>query len=413
MELETLKQLAISLGLGLLLGLQRERVDKTLGGIRTFPLISLLGTVSAMIARVYGGWILAAGLLALTAVVVLANYNAMKSGSRGFGGTTEVAALLLYAVGAYVVLGDPTVAVVVGGCMAVLLEFKDRMHAFARAVGEQDMRAIVKFAFLSLVILPVLPDQTYGPYSVLNPFKIWLMVVLIVGMSFSGYVTYKLFSAHAGSLVGGLLGGAVSSTATTVSFSRRTAVAPAGVDLAAVVIMIASTVSFARVLIEIAVVAPGGFRRMALPLFVMALACIAICAFLFFRSGPGSPKLPEQKNPAELKSALFFGAIYAVVLLGVAAAKQHFGSGGLYVVAVISGLTDMDAITLSTADLVRQGRLEADTGWRTILLASMANFAFKFGCVAALGHRQLILRIGLVFAAAVGSGAAILAFWPM
>jgi uncharacterized membrane protein (DUF4010 family) len=407
-----LQQLAVSFGLGLLLGLERERRGSSIAGIRTFPIISLFGTVCAQVGQTFGGWIVAVGLVALAAIVVFANFAQIKKGTIDPGMTTEVAALLLYAVGALIVIGHLAAAVVIAGAMAVLLHSKKPLHNFARAVGERDMRAIMQFVLLSLVILPILPSEDYGPYGVWNPFKLWLMVVLIVGISLGGYVAYKFLGTRAGSLLGGIIGGLVSSTATTVSYSRQTASEAALAPLGAFVIMTASCISIVRVLVEIAVVAPGQFGEMALPLIGMLAFCFLIAAALFFPSRKQGVRMPEQKNPAELKPALVFGGLYALVLLAVAVAKEHFGSAGLYVVAVISGLTDLDAITLSTGQLAGSKMIDTLIAWRVILIAVMSNFLFKFGIVAALGSRGLTQRIGCAFAVALAAGGAILLLWP-
>ena len=407
-----LQQLAVSFGLGLLLGLERERRGSSIAGIRTFPIISLFGTVCAQVGQTFGGWIVAVGLIALAAIVVCANFAQIKKGTIDPGMTTEAAALLLYAVGALIVIGYLAAAVVIAGAMAVLLHSKKPLHNFARAVGERDMRAIMQFVLLSLVILPILPSEDYGPYGVWNPFKLWLMVVLIVGISLGGYVAFKFFGTRAGSLVGGIIGGLVSSTATTVSYSRQTASEAALAPLGAFVIMTASCISIVRVLVEIAAVAPGQFGEMALPLIGMLGFCFLIAAALFFPSRKQGIRMPEQKNPAELKPALVFGGLYALVLLAVAVAKEHFGSAGLYVVAVISGLTDLDAITLSTGQLAGSKMIDTLTAWRVILVAVMSNFLFKFGIVAALGSRGLTQRIGCAFGVALAAGGAIFLFWP-
>jgi uncharacterized membrane protein (DUF4010 family) len=412
LNLIVLQQLAVSFGLGLLLGLQRERAESSIGGIRTFPLIALFGTVCALLGKTFGGWLVAAGLLALVTIVVYSNFAKIKSGEIDPGMTTEVAALLLYALGAYLVIGSMVVAVVVGGAMAVLLQFKKPLHALAGAIGERDMKAIMQFVLLSLVILPVLPHQDFGPYGVWNPFQIWLMVVLIVGISLTGYIAYKCLGARRGTLLAGVLGGLISSTATTVSYARRTLENTKLVNLATVVIVVASCISLGRVLVEMAAVAPIAFASMAPPVVAILAVSIVIAVAMFLWQPSGDAQMPEQKNPAELKPAFIFAAIYAVVLLAVAIAKEHFGCAGFYTVAIVSGLTDMDAITLSSARLVESGHTDSSTGWHAILIAAMSNVVFKFGTVSLLGHRLLTLRIGAVFGLILICGAVALWFWP-
>ena len=405
-------QLAVALGLGLLVGLQRERVDSVIAGIRTFALISLLGAISAQLAKTYGGWILVVGFLATALLVTAGNLVRLQKGEAEPGQTTEFAALVVYGLGAWVVTGSMAVPVVLAGAVVVLLHFREALHELVGRIGEKDLRAIMQFVLIALVILPILPDRDMGPYGVLNPYQVWWMVVLIVGLSLAGYVAYKLFGAKAGTVLAGLLGGLISSTATTATYARRSRETPGLSRLAALVVMLASTVVYGRVLVEIAAVAPGSLLHLGPPLAAMLGVCavVSVAAWLLGRDGNGEP--PEPGNPAELKSALIFGALYAAVLLAVAFARDRFGTAGLYTVAVISGLTDVDAITLSTARLVESARLEPDNGWRAILLASMSNLVFKAGIVAMLGSRALLGRVVLLFGAALAGGGAILWLWP-
>jgi uncharacterized membrane protein (DUF4010 family) len=412
MDLHVLEQFAVSLGLGMLLGLQRERTERSIGGIRTFPFIALFGTVCARIGQITGTWIIAAGLISLAALVVTANLAGKRRAETDSGMTTEIAALLVYVLGVLIVVGDMTSAVVMGGGMALILHFKAQLHGFARAIGEGDMRAIIQFVLITMVILPVLPNIDYGPYAVLNPFRIWLMVVLIVGISLSGYVAYKLLGARAGTILGGILGGLISSTATTVSYARRSALDPQLAPLAALVIMIASCIAIARVILEIGAVAAGSFAILAPPLVALLLVCGVVTGGLWISSRGGQVGMPVQENPTEFKSALVFGVLYALVLLGAAFAKDRFGTGGLYAVALLSGLTDMDAITLSTAQLADKGAVDSATAWRAIMVGAMANFLFKLGTVAMLGPRALTLRVAAAFGVMTVSGGLILWLWP-
>ncbi|MBI3421463.1 MAG: MgtC/SapB family protein [Acidobacteria bacterium] len=405
MELSYLfQQLGIALGLGLLVGLQRESAASSLGGVRTFPLVTLFGALCGLLALPYGGWIIGFGLLALTGLIALGKQAELHKQKPDSGLTTEAAMLLMFAVGAYLISGQRAIAITVGGCVAVLLHYKGQLHNAVAHLDENDLKAIMQFALLSLVILPVLPNRTYGPYAVLNPRQIWWMVVLIVGISLGGYIVYKFFGTQAGILLGGILGGMISSTATTVSYAKRTRATPNLANLAAIVVMIASAVVYARLQLEIAAVAPQFLSAAAVPLSAM-LVVLGLCsAALWFLNRNEASEMPTQENPSELKSALFFGLLYAAILFAVAAVKQHFGNRGLYVVAVLSGLTDVDAITLSTAQLVHTARMGAEEGWKIILTATLSNLVFKAGSVAVLGSRALLLKVAVCYGVVMVAG---------
>lgn len=412
MESKLFGQLGISLLLGLLIGLQRQRAESHVGGIRTFPLIAAFGTVCGWLALGHGGWVVAAGLLAVALLLVVSNFMEARAGKGDPGQTTEIAALLLFGVGAYLVDGELAVAVALGGATAVLLHLKDPLHAFASRIGERDVAAIMQFALVTLVVLPVLPDRAYGPYEALNPHQIWLMVVLVVGIGLVGYVAYKLLGERQGAVLGGVIGGLVSSTATTVAFARRTAGAPSGAALAALVVAIASGMVYPRVMALMALVAPGQIATMLPPLGVMTAACAAVAAALYFACRDRKGTMAEQGNPADLKLALTFAAIYAVISFLVAAAQAEFGVQALYPVALVAGLTDVDAITLSTSQLVAQERLAAETAWRLVLVASLSNLVFKAALVAFLGGRPLLRLVVPAFGALLVAGTLILWLAP-
>ena len=318
----------------------------------------------------------------------------------------------MYALGAYLIQGVMEVAVVVAGTLAVLLHLKPQMHAFVKRIEAKDLKAVMQFVLISLVILPLLPNHAYGPYGVLNPRNIWWMVVLIVGVQLAGYVLYRLVGQRVGTLLGGVLGGLVSSTATTVAYARQAHSAPEAVPLAATVIMLASTVSLIRVMVVAALVAPMAVGAIGLPLAVMLVVLALLSLAQFVLVGRAPVQLPAADNPAELKPALFFGGLYALVTIGIAAAQDWFGNSGLYVVAVISGLTDMDAVTLSSTRMLAQGQLEADIAWRVILVAALANLVFKGGSAYVLGGKALGRRVLLLFGLALVCGLVLLFMWP-
>lgn len=411
-SLDTFIAIGMSLGLGLLVGMQREHAASQVAGIRTFALVTLLGTIMALVGDVFGGWLVAAGALGITALLYIANQAKLQSCVAEPGITTEVAALLMYGIGAYLVHGDRAVAVLLGGSVAVVLQFKQSMHSFVDRMGADDIRVIMQFVLLALVILPVLPNDNYGPLAALNPHEIWFMVVLIVGISVAGYIVYKFFGQRAGTLLSGVLGGLVSSTATTVTYARRASHEPAAVWPAVVVIVIASTVTFVRILLEVAVAAPPTIRYVVPPLTIMLLWMLTLSLAVFRFSSGQETEVPPPANPAELRVAFMFGALYAVIKLAVAATHHYFGQSALYAVAGVSGLTDMDAITLSTAKLVQQQQLSSNLGWQLILTAAIANLAFKAVIAVVLGGSQFGLRSLLIFALAIVGGLLILWLWP-
>ncbi len=412
MDLEIVQKLALAIGLGLLVGAQREWSASHIAGIRTFPLITLLGTFLALLDQAMGTWLVVAGVAAVTTVVIVGNVVRFLRRDDLPGITTEIAALLMYAVGVAIATDQTALGLIVGGSVAVLLQWKEPLHGFVERIGADDMRAIAQLILIALVILPVLPNQDYGPYGVLNPFKIWLMVVLIVGISVGSFMAYRFLGPKAGSLLGGVLGGLISSTATTVSYSRRTRHAPETANLATLVVMIASTIVFVRVLFEIVVVAPEILVDVVPPLAVMTMFMAGVCVVLYLRREGDAEQIPIDENPSELKPAIIFGLLYAAVLFAVAAVRANFGNQALYFVAALSGLTDMDAITLSTAQLIKKQQLDVDTGWRMILIGALSNLVFKCGAVALLGHRRMLLRVATVFGITLVFGLLLLAFWP-
>ena len=404
--------LGISLGLGLLIGLQRERTEARFGGIRTFPLISLFGTFCGMLGEAYGAWPVAAGIVAIFGTLAIANWLTAQREESEHGQTTEIAALLTFAIGAYLPRGERPVAMAAAGLAVILLHLKEPMHVFVRKMGPKDIAGIMQFVVISLIILPLLPNRAYGPLQVLNPFDIWRMIVLIVGLSLTGYIIYKLVGGTASVVLGGILGGLISSTATTVSYARRAKAVPAAHALAVTVILIASAVSYLRVIIEVSLIAPSKLGALLPPLTIALVwaSVTAAVALLFFR-GAGE-KMPEPGNPAELKGAVIFGIIYAVITFAVAAVKQYFGSAGLYGVAIISGLTDMDAITLSLSRMVEGNQLDPHNAWRLILAASLANFVFKGIVGALLGGWRFGLRLAPFFGVTLLGGLVLILFWP-
>jgi len=336
-----------------------------------------------------------------------------KEGKTGAGITTEMAILVMYAVGVFVVFGAPVVAVAATGAVVLLLHAKDLLHRFVDSLGEKDVHGIMQFVVLAFIILPILPDSHYGPYGALNPRQIWMVVVLVVGISLGGYIMYKVVGERAGTALSGLLGGVISSTATTVSFARRSAGVNGSVaSSATLAIMLASVVVYGRLFIELSAVAPRFMNVLAPPLGAMGVVTLVLALTMYIAGRRNRGDIPPQENPTNLKGAFFFAGIYGAVVLASAVAHDKFGNSGLYVVAAISGLSDMDAITLSSGRAVTEGRLAAGEAWRVIVVALMSSMVMKVVICAMLGSWRLTVRLAALFAVNIAAGALIMVYWP-
>ena len=384
--------LAVSLGVGLLVGLQRERSGAAIAGIRTFPLISLAGTLSASLPPPVGIWAVATGMLCVIGLAFIGNQTA-PHGEKSPGVTTEAAMVVMFIVGAMIFHGPRSAAVAVGVTTAVLLHAKPILQNFSRRLDEADLRAIMQFAVVSLIVLPVAPDKAYGPFQVLNPREIWLMVVLVVGISLAGYVAYRLLGDRKGTILAGLLGGLISSTVATVTFARKARETPASTNLATLAIVIASCVLCARLLVVLCAVAGKHWHVFAVPVGILIGIGVLTALVMRALAGSDSSTLPPQKNPTQLGSALLFAGLFAVVVFGSAAARHYFGNRGGYAVGFLSGLTDMDAIALATGKSVAEGAIDPQIGVRTVLMAFMANTATKAVVAAAVGGVHLAQRV--------------------
>jgi len=395
---------AVSLGIGLLIGLERERKPDAKAGLRTFALTALLGCLAALLGSKTGNvWIVPAGLLMVALMMIVA--QARDRQDDGDPGTTSVVALMVcYGLGALVWFGQATLAVMLAIATTVLLYFKAQLHGMSERLTHRDLISIFQFAVLSLVVLPILPDQDYGPYNALNPQQLWWMVVLISGLSLAGYAALRIVGNRHGAPLLGFFGGLVSSTATSMVFARNARADAQITPTAALVILIANLVLILRLGIVIVVLAPSLFLPLASVLGIGLLMGLA-AVFLRWRSltAAADLPLPEVKNPTEIRTALSFGLLYGVVLLLAAWLQDIAGSQGLYLVALASGLTDVDAITLSTLRLFNQQTLDAAPAVTAIGLAALSNLVFKSGLVVAIGGKSLA-RCVLPGFALIGTG---------
>jgi len=401
---ETLQAFAVSLGIGLLIGLERERQPDVKAGLRTFALVGLLGCLCALLSQLTdSAWLLAAGLLAIAAMIIAAHVSDPLD--TGDPGTTSVVALLVcYLLGAMVWYGHETSAIMLAIATTVLLYFKAELHGISRSLTAVDLISILQFAVLALVILPILPDRNFGPYEALNPRNIWLMVVLICGVSLAGYAALRIVGARHGAALIGIFGGMVSSTATTMIFARHARAEVALLRTAMVVILLANLVVLVRLSVVSVVVSPALFLPLATVLAGGLLLGVVATAWGWrqLESGNALP-MPDVTNPTELKTAVSFGLLYALVLVLAAWLQDIAGSRGLYVLALASGLTDVDAITLSSLRMFGMERLSAPQAVTAITLATLSNLAFKAGLVVTIGGARLA-RLTLPGFAAIAAG---------
>lgn len=384
----------VALLIGLLVGLQREYahdVDdgspgKSFAGVRTFALLGLLGCGAAFLGELSSlNWIFATVFSGVVVLVAVAYYISASAGQRGM--TTEVAALMTVLVGALCYWDELALAVAIAVIMAVLLSFKLELHGFAERLTREDIVAALKFALITAIVLPILPNESFWdpPFDVLNPYRIWLMVVFISGISFLGYVLFKLVGTRRGTTLTGLLGGLVSSTATTLSFAERSR---KNVNLAkpfAMAIVIAWTVMFARVLVEVWVVNRQLLEALWLPVTLAGIAGLAFAAYLYLAPHESDEDDVQITNPFELRPAITFGLLYGLILLIARAAEMYLGDTGVLLSAFVSGLADVDAITLSMAELSGNGEIELQTAATAIVIAIISNTLVKGGIVMTSG----------------------------
>lgn len=402
-QLATLYPFLTSLALGLLIGLERERSPAAKAGLRTFSLVALAGTLGALLSEKTGApWMLGAGLLVMGGMMVATYFK--TAGNDDPGTTTIAAVVVCYALGAMVWYGMEQLAVTLAILATALLYFKPELSGVSRSLTRLDLVSILQFAVLSFVILPILPNQNYGPYDALNPYQLWWMVVLISGLSLAGYAALRIAGQRHGTLLTGLFGGVASSTATTLAFSRHGRDNPRLIGMAALVILLANWVVLLRLAVVVAVLAPGLLRPMLTLLGGGALGGLLVLYLLWRRleAKSNAPTL-EMKNPTELRAAIGFGALYAGVLFAAAWLTDLVGSQGVYAVALVSGLTDVDAITLSSLRLFGLGTLQGDQAVTTVFLAVLANIVFKGGLATVIGGADLARQV-LPGMAAVAAG---------
>ncbi len=406
--------LGVALAVGLLIGLERGWHDRDapegqrVAGLRTFGLIGLLGGLCALLADAYGGVMLGLGFAGLAATLIAAHFKSSWR-TEDYGITSEVASLATFALGAAAVAGHPAPAAAGAVITATLLGLKPELHAWLRRLDRQELIAALQLGLISVVVLPLLPDVGYGPGGALNPHALWWLVVLITAISFVGHFAIRVAGERRGLLFTGLAGGLASSTALTLSFARIGREHAALHPWLAIGVAVAASTMCLRMLVEVALVSPDLLAPAAPALGAMALAGFGVAgaALLRPRRAPDQPAGIEGTRPFQLKVALQFAAALAVIGVLSELAGRWLGDRGLYLLALLSGVADVDAITLSLARMTERG-LPSEVAVRGMVIAAMTNTVVKSLMVVVISGGRMAWQVALAAAAMIAGGAAAL-----
>ncbi len=402
--------LGLALALGLLIGVERGWAERRapegerIAGIRTHGLLGLLGGLAAVLGMTFGPLALGITFAAVAGVLITAYIQTTRE-RDDYGITTEVAGMIAFVLGAVAVGGEPTVASAGAVITAALLSLKPVLHRWLRRLEQRDLYAGIKLLLISVVILPLLPNRGFGPWETLNPREIWLMVVLIAALSFAGYLAIKVSGAQRGVMLTGLLGGLVSSTATTASLARLASDDRDAVHLPAAGILLASGVMLPRLLLIVGALAPALVPRLAIPAVTMALVLGIGASWLLKGEAGGRITELQLRNPLELRIALTFGGLLALVMMGATALYRWAGESGLYVAAALAGIADVDAIALSLTRL-SQSSEDMTPMQIGIVIAALSNTLLKGALAASVGGRGLARLVLPTMCLAAVAGAA-------
>jgi len=421
LDLDAIRNFGTALLIGALVGIEREKRkadehEPSIGGLRTFIVMALLGALGGSLAGLLHAPIVLVAVVAVAGAIVLAGYvlaGRQQPGSLGL--TTESAALVVCLLGAMTTLGHREIAVPLAIVTAAVLAYKQPLHGFVAQIHWDDIYAGLRLLIATFIVLPLLPHDPVDPWGALKPYSLWLLVLLISSLSLVGYVGNRWLGAERGIILAGLTGGLVSSTAVTLSCARQSKDAEKRATvLAACAILLAWCIMFGRVVVEVLVVNDALVTSLLVPFVAMAAAAAIAVGILYWRVAAGRDgreKAAVQvplRNPFSLTEAAKFGAFFAAVLLVVKFVQSRFPGQGLYMVAGLAGLTDVDAITLSMAEYAKSG--DSHVAVNAIVIATLANTIVKCGMVVALGAAALSRPIVVATLAILAVGVGAIAF---
>ncbi len=410
-DLLIFQRIIAALFLGALIGLEREysshkQKGKDFAGIRTFPLIALFGSLCAFLGDKISPWMLVSGTIIIGVFIIIAYFVTSRYSVKQIGMTSEIAALLTFVIGVLCYYNELNFAIILTIIMAIILFARSFLHQFAQKISSQEMSDTLKFAVIAFIILPLLPNQAYGPHEIFNPYIIWLRVVFISGISFVGYIAMKWFGEK-GILIAGLLGGLVSSTAVTTSFAQRSSKERSIYRALVLGVVLANGVMLSRVLIVIFAINKSLFWKV-LPANLVLILITAVVGYSLWRKAKDVKGNIDLKSPFTLGPALKFGAFFAFILAIVKVAEVYFHSSGVYIVSLISGFADVDAITISLSQLSKT-TLPLETAMIGVLIAVLTNVAVKGGIAYFFGGKEfrrtvvalysflIVVGIGMIF----------------
>lgn len=415
MDYILVKSLLIAVILGFIIGLQRtmsnlyynqgEKKDSYfVAGSRTFALIALLGFLSGWLTK-SAPVIVSIIALSLVGLIVLSYYlKAMLY--KNMGMTTQVAAIVTYLLGLMVYLHLEQYAIFIGILMVVLLEIKPRLQKIEQNITPTDLNASILLLAMTFLLLPVLPDEMIGPHKLFNPYKTWLMAVIIAAISFVGYVAIKVLGSKRGVLLTGLFGGLISSTAVSISLSQMYMSQKEYLNNFAAGIAMACTLMYLRVLFEAFVINQKVALALLLPYTAASLSGFIFVYILYKHSKMATAFNLEDtdiaKNPLQLSEAIKFGLLFGIIYGAISVVENHYGNIGVYIVSTLSGVTDVDAITLSLSQLATDQKLTFQTSAAGIVIASITNSLVKLGIVFWMGGREIGWRLTLFFLVTLG-----------
>lgn len=410
-----LRDLGLALAIGLLIGIERgwslraEPDGSRVAGMRTFALLGIAGGLAGLLGTI-GQPLLAAVLAAGVSAVLIIGYRRKTDNSSQVGATTTIAALVTFSLGALSTLGLALPALVAAVIVMLLLSQRGRLHGWLRGMTETDVQAVVRFAIIAGAIWPLLPDKDLGPWNAWNPRDLWLVVVIVCGLSFAGYIAGRRFGATRGTLAMAAIGGLYSSTAVTAALSQQLRAEPDQAPVLSAGIAMASAVMFGRVLLLTAILVPFALPRLAMITGPAALVALGFVAWRW-RVAQAAPAAVEvaTRNPFALVPALGFALFVAILALAVRWADSRYGNAGIAATLAITGAMDVDAAIVTMRGLP-MGSLDSDLAGMILSLPILLNTLFKAGITIATAGWKLGWRAAVpLFASAAAMPIALLA----